>query len=77
MPDATMSKPAALSPREIAEALSMSRRQIYRWMSENELSSTKIDGRHKITESQLAGKVGGEMAAEVFDRAAEARQESE
>jgi predicted site-specific integrase-resolvase len=72
MPTA-MKTPAAISPREVAESLDMSRRQVYRWISGGELPTNQIDGFHKITESHLAEKVGEEMAAEVFRRAAENR----
>jgi excisionase family DNA binding protein len=72
---ATMKKPAAVSPREVAEALDMSRRQVYRWIRGGDLPSNKVDGNHKITEGALAEKVGEELAAEVFRRAAESRED--
>ena len=72
---ATMKKPAAVSPREIAEALDMSRRQVYRWIRGGELRSNKLDGNHKITEGALTEKVGEELAGEVFRRAAESRED--
>jgi excisionase family DNA binding protein len=71
----TMKTPAAISPKEVAEGLSMSRRQVYRWIDNEELPTNQIDGYHKITEGQLAEKVGEEMAEEVFRRAAEAKDE--
>lgn len=74
MPTA-MKKPAAVSPREVAEALDMSRRQVYRWIRGGDVPSSKVDGKHKITESALAEKVGEELAAEVFRRSAEARED--
>ncbi len=70
-----MKTPAAISPKEVAEGLSMSRRQVYRWIDNEELPTNQIDGYHKITEGQLAEKVGEEMAEEVFRRAAEAKDE--
>lgn len=72
-----MKIPAVISPREVAENLDMSRRQVYRWIEGDELPTNKIDGFHKITESQLAEKVGEELAAEVFRRAAESRTDKE
>ena len=72
---ATMKTPAVISPREVAEALDMSRRQVYRWIHEDELQTQKLEGRHKITEAALREKVGEELAAEVFRRAAEARED--
>jgi len=66
MPEA-MTRPAYLSPRQVAEALSMSRRQVYRWIGEDEMPSTKIDGTRRISEKQLAVKVGEEAAGTVFD----------
>jgi excisionase family DNA binding protein len=71
----TMKKPAAVSPREVAEALDMSRRQVYRWIRGGDLRSNKVDGNHKITEGALAEKVGEELAVEVFRRAAESRED--
>lgn len=71
----TMATPAAISPREVAEGISMSRRQVYRWIESGELPTTKVDGFHKITEAQLAEKVGEDLAAEVFKRAAESRKD--
>lgn len=63
----TMTRPAFLSPRQIAEALSMSRRQVYRWIQNGDLPSTKIDGSRRISEKHLAKKVGKETAETVFD----------
>jgi len=71
----TMKTPAAISPKEVAEGLSMSRRQVYRWIDNEELPTNQIDGYHKITEGQLAEKIGKEMAEEVFRRVAEAEDE--
>jgi len=71
-----MTRPAFLSPRQIAEGLSMSRRQVYRWINKDEIDSVKIDGSRRISEEQLAGKVGKDTARLVFDRAAEARQDT-
>jgi hypothetical protein len=45
----------------------MSRRQVYRWIGEDEMPSTKIDGTRRISEKQLAVKVGEEAAGTVFD----------
>lgn len=72
----TMKTPAAISPREVAEGLSMSRRQVYRWIDNGELPTNQIDGYHKITEGQLAQKVGEDLAAETFRRIAETREEA-
>lgn len=76
MPTA-MKTPAVISPREVAESLDMSRRQVYRWIEGEELPTNKIDGHHKITEGQLAEKVGEELAEEVFRRVAESRTDME
>jgi predicted site-specific integrase-resolvase len=70
-----MDTPAAISPREVSEGLSMSRRQVYRWIESGDLPTNKVDGFHKITEGQLAEKVGEDLAAEVFKRAAESRED--
>lgn len=72
-----MKTPTVISPREVAENLDMSRRQVYRWIEAEELPTNKIDGFHKITEAQLAEKVGDDLAEEVFRRAAENRTEEE
>lgn len=61
-----MSGLVALSPRQVAEALGMSRRQVYRWIEKDELETSKIDGRHRIFERQLAEKIGEEEARTVF-----------
>jgi len=70
-----MTTPAAISPREVAEGLSMSRRQVYRWIESDDLPTNQIGGFHKITEGQLAEKVGEDLAAEVFRRVAESRED--
>jgi len=75
MPKA-MDTPAAISPRDVAEGLSMSRRQVYRWIDNGELPTNQIDGYHKITEGQLAEKVGEDLAAETFRRASQNREEA-
>lgn len=66
-----MSRPAYLSPSQIADALSMSRRQVYRWMEKGELDSVKIDSARRISEKHLAEKVGEEVARDVFESHAE------
>jgi len=63
----TMSRPAYLSPSEIANALSMSRRQVYRWMEKGELDSVKIDNSRRISEKHLAEKLGEGVARDVFE----------
>jgi phosphoribosyl-ATP pyrophosphohydrolase len=45
----------------------MSRRQVYRWIQNGDLPSTKIDGSRRISEKHLAKKVGEETAETVFD----------
>lgn len=70
----TMTTPAVLSPQEVADALDMSRRQVYRWLRSGELPHQKIDGNYKITEDQLVEKVGDQLATEVFRRAGESRE---
>ena len=57
-----------LTPREVAEALSMSRRQIYRWIRSGKLPTTKIDGRHAISAEQLAEAEGVVKATDAFIR---------
>jgi excisionase family DNA binding protein len=61
-----MARPAALTPKQVAEALNMSRRQVYRWIQKDEIETTKIDGTHRIFERQLAEKIGKQEAADVF-----------
>ena len=70
----TMTRPAYLSPRQIAEGLSMSRRQVYRWINKGELDSVKIGGSRRVSEEQLARKVGKEPARLVFDAVAKAEE---
>lgn len=67
-----MTRPAALTPKQVAKALNMSRRQVYRWIERGDIQTTKIDGTHRIFESQLAGKIGENEAAAVFDSVADA-----
>jgi excisionase family DNA binding protein len=69
---AQMKRPAALTPKQVAAALNMSRRQIYRWIEKGEIETTKIDKNHRIFERQLAGKIGEQAAADVFDSVADA-----
>ena len=61
-----MTEPAALSPKQVADALQMSRRQVYRWIKAGSLKSTKIDDTHRIFEHQLAEKIGDAEARAVF-----------
>ncbi|WP_103019377.1 helix-turn-helix domain-containing protein [Salinibacter altiplanensis] len=67
----TMDRPTTLSPQEVADALGMSRRTIYRWINDRDLDTTQPSGkaksRHRIFERQLAEKIGEEDAAEVFN----------
>lgn len=67
----TMDRPTTLSPKEVAEALGMSRRTIYRWINDGELETTQPSGkaksRHRIFERQLAEKIGEEEARDVFE----------
>lgn len=67
----TMDRPTTLSPKEVANALGMSRRTIYRWINDGDLQTTQPSGkeksRHRIFERQLAEKIGEEEAAEVFN----------
>jgi len=65
-----MTRPAALTPKQVAAALNMSRRQVYRWIERGDIESTKIDGTHRIFERQLASKIGEEAASDVFNAAA-------
>lgn len=71
----TMDRPTTLSPKEVADALGMSRRTIYRWINDGDLQTTQPSGkeksRHRIFERQLAKKIGEEEAAQVFDSFAE------
>ena len=66
-----MDRPTTLSPKEVADALGMSRRTIYRWINDGDLETTQPSGkeksRHRIFERQLAAKIGEEEAAEVFN----------
>jgi len=63
----TMERPAYLSPRQVAEALSVGRRTVYRWMEKEDLDSVKIEGSRRIGEDHLAEKVGKEVARKVFE----------
>jgi excisionase family DNA binding protein len=66
-----MDRPTTLSPKEVADALGMSRRTIYRWINDGDLKTTQPSGkaksRHRIFERQLAAKIGEQDAAEVFE----------
>lgn len=42
------------SPVEVAEALSVSRRTVYRWLDSGELAAEKLGGIWRISEAQLA-----------------------
>lgn len=70
----TTTRPAVISPREMAEALGMSKRQMYRWIYDDEVEAEKIDGQWKVTEKALAEKVGADLAETVFDRVAGSRE---
>lgn len=63
----TMKRPASLGPQEVADACGVTRRTVYKWISEGELRTNKVAGRHRITEKQLAEKVGEELAEAAFD----------
>lgn len=54
-----------LTPQEVADALKVSRRRVYDWINEGDLDSAKVNGRHQITEVQLADKLGPKLAAEI------------
>ena len=66
-----MDRPKTLSPKQVGDVLGMSRRTIYRWISDGELETLQPTGkpksRHRIFERHLAEKIGEEEAAEVFD----------
>ena len=62
-----MNRPIVLSPRDVADALDMSRRQIYRWIDQGKLPTSKVGRQHRITEEQLAEAVGEDLAEAVFD----------
>ncbi len=67
----TMDRPTTLSPKEVADALGMSRRTIYRWINDGDLETTQPSGkaksRHRIFERQLAEKIGEDEARDVFE----------
>jgi excisionase family DNA binding protein len=70
-----MKRPAFIAPADVADALDMSRRQVYRWIKAGKLPTVQAGRAHKISEAQLAEAVGEDAAAVVFDAAAEARAE--
>lgn len=63
----TMNRPASLGPQEVADACGVTRRTVYNWISQGELRTNRVAGRHRITEKQLAEKVGEELAEATFD----------
>jgi excisionase family DNA binding protein len=65
-----MTRPAAITPKQVAAALNMSRRQVYRWIEKDEIQTTKIGGVHRIFQWQLANRIGEQEAADVFDAVA-------
>ena len=69
-----MTRPAALTPKQVAAALNMSRRQVYRWIERGDIETTRIDGTHRIFERQLASKIGDEAAGDVFDAVAQGEE---
>ena len=64
---ATLKRPASLSPKQIAEACGVTRRTVYSWIESGELRTIRVSNRHRITEKQLAEKVGSELAEATFD----------
>ncbi|PQJ26752.1 hypothetical protein BSZ35_19075 [Salinibacter sp. 10B] len=63
----TMKRPASLSPKQVAEACGVTRRTVYNWIEGGDLRTNKVGNRHRITERQLAEKVGSELAEAAFD----------
>lgn len=72
---ANASGAVVLSISDIAYGLRCPRNVIYSWVRAGDLGTHKFGAHHKITESALAEKVGEELAAEVFRRSAEARED--
>lgn len=72
MPD-VMSRPTTIGPKEVADALGVTRRTVYRWIEDDTLPTTQTGekGRHRIFERQLAEKIGEQAAADVFDSVAD------
>jgi excisionase family DNA binding protein len=64
---ATMKRPASLSPQQVADACGVTRRTVYNWVENEELRTNRVGNRHRITEKQLAEKVGEELAEAAFD----------
>ncbi|MFB6280379.1 MAG: GIY-YIG nuclease family protein [Salinibacter sp.] len=62
-------QPERLTANEVASALGMSRRSVYRWVQQGLLETNQEEGRgrHQISEEQLADFLGEEEAAEVFN----------
>ena len=64
---ATMKRPASLSPKQVADACGVTRRTVYNWIESGDLRTNKVGNRHRVTEKQLAEKVGEELAEAAFD----------
>jgi excisionase family DNA binding protein len=65
-----MKRPAFVSPIQIADALDITRRTVYRWIEAGELDTTKIGSHHRISADQLAAKVGEDATRIIFDAVA-------
>lgn len=66
----TMKRPAFVSPKQIADALDITRRTVYRWIERGEISTTQIGTLHRVSADQLAEKVGDDAVAVIFDAVA-------
>jgi excisionase family DNA binding protein len=56
-----------LTPKQVADAAQVTRRTVYRWIKRGELETVRVDNAHRVTEKQLAEKLGTDAAAAAFD----------
>lgn len=59
---ATMNKPRAFTPKQVADMLQVTRRQVYNLLEKGELKSARIGNRHRIFLNHLEDYLGEEEA---------------
>jgi len=57
-----MNKPRAFTPKQVADMLQVTRRQVYNLIERGELQSRKIGNRHRIFLNHLKDYLGEEEA---------------
>ena len=69
-------RPASVGVQKVADACRVTKRTVYNWIDAGELPASKVGRQYRITERQLAEKVGEELADAVFMRAAQDQAEN-